>query len=123
MSADYSNIKKAWNKLKLIRAFGVTGDWHAAAYTQLRKLARANDDALYEFIMSGEVNDEKELYELIFIGGHGGSVAKEDNLYWIPFLKRIRDNVDKLPNEMYLELHFDWLGKVHKYWDEETGNE
>jgi len=54
-----------------------SGEKHAERYYALKETVRENQDALYELVFSGKVTDPKELRELIFFGGHGGSVGRE----------------------------------------------
>ena len=92
-----------------------SGEHHAKEYDILHRLVLSNQDQLYELIFSGKISSERELDELICFGGHGGSVSKKDNLYWIPFMKRINQRVTELPAG--IQSSFEWLGKVHHYWD------
>jgi len=87
----------------------------AKQHDQVVKLMEENQDALYNLIFSGEITDERELYRIIFFAGHGGSCSKKDNLHWIPFLQRLRERSSELPYS--IQVHFEWLGKVHHYWD------
>lgn len=89
-----------------------SGNLHGERYSALQAKVRLNQDALYELIFSGTLN-ERELHELIFFGSHGGSVAKEDNEAWAPFMARVRERQDELPYSIQLTL--DWLLETHDW--------
>lgn len=119
-----------WNKndkvvtqdtiLKQYRKLSQTpsGNRHGEEYIKLHEMVSRYQDELYDLIFSGKVTDERDLNKLIFFGGHGGSVGKDYNSTWIPFLRRVKDRISELPES--IQSHFDWLGKVHHYWDTET---
>ena len=73
---------------------------HSEQYDKFRFLVLLNQDALFSLIFSGQITDEKELHELIFFGGHGGSVAKKDNMHWAPFVARVRQRQQDLPESI-----------------------
>ena len=87
-----------------------SGFRHAEKYHQLKGLVLENQNALYDLIFSERL-DESETHNLLHFGGHGGSVAKEDNLHWAPFIARVRERQDELPESVQSGL--DWLKVVH----------
>jgi hypothetical protein len=85
---------------------------HAEAYKELKSLVIKNQDALHDLIFSGKLSDD-EIQELVRFGGHGGSVAKKYNKHWAPFMARVRERQDELPES--LQRYLDWQKKVHDW--------
>jgi len=98
---NYNQLKRTSSDLR-----------HAERYEELKSLVLTNQDALYDLIFSERL-DENEIVELLHFGGHGGSVAKEDNLEWAPFVARVRERQDELPESVQSGL--DWL-KIINDW-------
>lgn len=121
MDVTSDDILKEYRKLMRIRRtpewlyffFGSKSDHHYDQYTNLQSLVLSNQDQLYELIFSGKVTEEQELRDLIFFGGHGGSVAKKDNRHWAPFIARVRERQNELPP--IIQSHLNWLKQVHGY--------
>ena len=88
------------------------GEWHAEVYNELQGMVIRDQDALHDLIFSGKL-DELEIDELLYFGGHGGSVAKEHNTNWAPFVARVRERQDELPEGVQSGL--DWLKRVHDW--------
>ena len=109
-------ILKRYSRLKSTPS----GDLHYDRYMALKSAVSRNPDALYTLLKSGRIDVLKMFAELLNFGGNGGSVSKQDNLHWIPFLNRVRQNYKTfgLSNEIeeYLRFNFEWLGRVHDYW-------
>ncbi len=78
----------------------------------MKVLVLTNQDGLYDLIFSERL-DESEIEDLLHFGGHGGSVAKKNNLDWAPFVARVRERQDELPESVQLGL--DWLKIVHDW--------
>lgn len=74
-----------------------SGSAHARQHDILKSMVRENQDALFNLVFSNKIANARDLYTLIFFGGDGGSVAKDDNERWIPFFKRVWDNRENLP--------------------------
>lgn len=125
MAKTYDQILSQWKRLQHIRQtpewlrFGSDMD-HATQYWRLKSMVLSNQDALYDLLFSGVITDRNELHELMFFGGHGGSVAKEDNKHWIPFLKRVFANRTMFPKDMHerLDHEYKWYGDTHHYWED-----
>ena len=88
------------------------GDAHAEEHEELKDFVITNQDALYDLIFSERL-DESEIQELLHFGGHGGSLAKEDNLDWAPFVARVRERQDELPGSVQSGL--DLLKTAHDW--------
>ena len=84
----------------------------AAQYDKLASLMRHNQDAVIELFCSGQIAF-MDIERMLSVMGHGGSVAKEDNLHMIPFYARLRERKNELPIEVQASL--DWLWEVHGY--------
>ncbi len=89
-----------------------SGGRHAEVYRWLRKFARDNQDALYELVFS-ELPKRKELYSLIFLGSHGGSVGYEYNSEWHDFIARVRVRQNEFPDHVQRSLS--WLLQTHRW--------
>lgn len=89
-----------------------SGDLHAKKYMELKGFILSHQDDLLKLIFSNRLN-EREIGVLLHFGGHGGSVAKEDNLNWIPFMSKVRERQDELPESVQDSL--DWLKRVHDW--------
>lgn len=89
-----------------------SGFRHADVYEELKGLVLKDQDALYDLIFSGRLSDD-EVHELMRFGGHGGSVAKKYNRHWAPFMARLRERQDELPESVQFSL--DWLKEVHDW--------
>lgn len=87
-----------------------SGDGHCRVYTFLQDYVRSHQDALFELIFSG-VLDERDLHELMFFGGDGGSVRRKYNEHWAPFIARVRARQEDLPR--LTAGHLDWLLDTH----------
>lgn len=96
------HILKEYRKLQQMSS----GTQRAEQFYKVRSLARENQDSLYNLIFSS-VPEQSELRDLVFLGMHGGSVAREDNTEWIDFLSRIRIRQSELPKRLQGELN--WL--------------
>jgi hypothetical protein len=92
-----------------------SGDRREKEHLELRYMVTRYQDQLYDLIFSGKVTDDQELSKLIFFGGYGGSVEKDYNMAWIPFLRLVNKRISELP--LLIQEHFHWLGEHHHYWD------
>lgn len=106
------SIHKQYLKLKGTDS----GDGHEKEYLKLRAMIIRNQDVLYDLIFSKKVTDTSELSELIFFGGYGGSVDKDYNWSWIPFLRHVNERITELPPS--IQNDFERLRRNH-YWDTE----
>ena len=86
------------------------GNAHSTLYRWLKKFARENQDALYDLVFS-EMPKDKELHDLIWLGDHGGSVARSYNIEWVDFIARVRARKDELPDDIQRSLN--WQEDVH----------
>ena len=101
-------IYKKYHQLKKTPS----GYRHAEEHEELKDFVITNQDALYDLIFSERL-DESEIQELLHFGGHGGSLAKEDNLDWAPFVARVRERQDELPESVQSGL--DLLKTAHDW--------
>lgn len=85
------------------------GHAHSTLYRWLKKFARENQDALYDLVFSESPKD-KELHDLIWLGSHGGSEARKDNIGWVDFIARVRARKDELPE--IIQVSLDWYERV-----------
>lgn len=122
LSKEAQLILEKWQELQAIRNEPkflsgvkdfVTGNYyrHYDCYRELKYEVQRNENALLELILSGEITDERHLHELIFFGGHGGSVAYEDNRQWHGFMRKVRQHQDKFPSGIRSTLA--WLKVTH----------
>lgn len=81
-------------------------------YQQIHSQAHSHQDAVIELIVERHVNDFEAQHLLSFMG-HGGSVAKEDNLNMVDFYAQLRTHREQLSEQMRVSL--DWLWRVHGY--------
>jgi len=123
--------QKAWEvnnpiKMEILRLLdelkrSPSGSEHAVKYKKLQHLMRMEQDELFDLVFSGKVTDENDLWQLIFHAGHGGSVKRELNGHWLPFLRRIYPRRNELPK--FISQHFNWLWRVHKYGEDGDSGE
>lgn len=134
LSPRAQEIKKQYDALlRLRKAKGEAGtaryklhelvhgwDKHATLYRPLKRLVQNNEDALLEVILCGDYRDDVNatdrrysgsVDELAFLGGHGGSVAYDDNVHWHGFMAKLREHYGDLPSSMQISLG--WLSEVH----------
>lgn len=104
-------ILRAYRKLLCIRKIG--SSWrHVKQYNKLKTLVILNQDVLIELLCSGRLSD-REISELMFFGGHGGSTAKEYNRHWHSFMAKLRYHKKELP--LGIQITLDWLLKTHDW--------
>lgn len=82
------------------------------AALELKDEVLGNPNALLELVFSDKP-DERQLHTLIHLGGHGGSVAREYNLHWIPFLNKVYQRRSEMPEG--IKQYLEWLKQVHGY--------
>jgi hypothetical protein len=87
-----------------------SGGPHARQYHRLQRMVLLNQNSLLAAILAGGLSDT-EVSELAHFGGHGGSVAKKDNLHWTSFMAKLREHREELPEGT--QHHLDWLLRVH----------
>lgn len=87
------------------------GNKYRELFKHLKSVVQRNQDALYDLIFSGQAKEYSDLYNLIWIGGHDGSCAREDNLRWHEFLDRVRQRQSELP--LPIQLTLNWYRDVH----------
>ena len=105
-------ILKEYLKLLRMRESGISGTRHEVQYLNLKHLVLCNQDSLIELLCSGKL-PERGIVELMSFGGHGGSVKKEYNEEWHPFMKELRKHREKLP-EVAQDYTF-WTSTYPKY--------
>lgn len=88
-----------------------SGEMHAINYNKLKEMVQNNQDALYELVFSGKVTDEKELYRLIMFG-QSGTTSKKDNEHWIPFVRRVWERKDELPEYVKGSGALEWYAAM-----------
>jgi hypothetical protein len=86
-----------------------SGETHRKLYVDFKNTVRTNQDVLYDLIFSGKVTDHKELYNLIMSGSDGGTMKKEANENWIPFISRIWERHNELPERVMGSGGIEWV--------------
>jgi hypothetical protein len=86
---------------------------HAACYYELQVYAMQHQDELLELLIEWQINglNDRDINSLMFIGGHGGSLANEYNTHWRGFMARLREHQQSLPASVSSIM--DWLLKTH----------
>lgn len=112
LSPEAQALLKAYRKRQKAKPDGhwLYGNQASKAYDAL--VALWTEDAALEILLSA-VLDGQEAFDFYFYGGHGGSVAKEDNPQLVRLNVRLRQHYEQLPR--LLKHHLDWLAKVHGY--------
>lgn len=79
----------------------------------LQWLVRDNWEDWLWLVIDEDVQEEVgiDLSEMIFFGGHGGSVGYAYNFMWHKFMRKLREYEGYLPEDVLSML--DWLKETH----------
>lgn len=106
LSQEAQTLLKRFHKMKN----SPSGDRHAAAYDAFHGYALEHESAVIELVFSG-VLQESEIDDMLYAGGHGGSLKKEYNTRIVNRTAKIRERKEELPFSVQMSL--DWLERVH----------
>jgi len=102
-----STLLAEYRKLKATPS----GEAHAKQFLKVERLAQENQQELYELVFSKIAWRDMELDNLIWLGSHKGSMAREYNEHWADFIARVRARKNELPDDIQSSL--DWQERVH----------
>jgi len=113
---DNRDAKISRTAQKILRKYRIlqstpSGEYHAKKYIQFQKYVLTHQDALFELVFSGKVGGLLDLNKLVFFGSSGGSLGREYNERWVPFIARVRERQKELPK--FIADGLDWLLATH----------